>query len=92
MLRESVWKFYECSGKKPAVSDFTGGEDARLIVAQCHALEIPFKAQVTGLANDTDVIVAKRAAKRAGFDLIERRHNPDWLFVAPRISYAHDGL
>jgi hypothetical protein len=72
LLSESVWKFYECSNQKPVMADFTAGEDARLILAQCHALGIPFKSQVTGLPNDIDVEVAKRAAKKAGFDLIVR--------------------
>jgi hypothetical protein len=77
LLREAVWKFYECSDHKPAIADFTAGEDARLILAQCHALGIPFKAHVTGLANDIDVIVAKRAAKMVGFDLLERQQH--WI-------------
>ena len=72
LLRESVWKFYECSNHKPAISDITGGEDARLIIALCHTLGIPFKAQVTGLPNDIDVVIAKRAAKEAAFELMER--------------------
>jgi hypothetical protein len=73
MLKEAVWKFYECSDHKPAIADFTAGEDSRLIVALCHALRIPFRAHVTGLPDDSDVIVAKQAAEKAGFDLIERR-------------------
>jgi hypothetical protein len=77
LLKESVWKFYECSDYKPVIADFTAGEDTRLILAQCHALGIPFKAQVTGLASDIDVIVAKRAAKEIGFDLMEREKH--WI-------------
>ena len=71
-LRETVWKYYECSGKNPVISDFTAGEDSRLILAQCHSLGIPFKAQVAGVGEDIDTIVAKRAAKKIGFDLIVR--------------------
>ena len=63
-LGKSVWKFYECSDRKPVIADFTAGEDSRLILAQCHALGIPFRAHVTGLADDIDVIVAKEAASK----------------------------
>jgi len=76
-LKDAVWKFYECSDRKPAIADFTAGEDSRLILALCHNLGIPFKAHVTGLDNEIDVIVAKRAAKKVGFDLIERQKH--WI-------------
>ncbi len=71
-LREAVQKYHECSGYKPVIVDFTGGEDGRLLVAQCHALGIPFKAHVTGLPGDTDVVIAKQAAAIAGFELMVR--------------------
>jgi hypothetical protein len=73
LLREAVWKYHDCSGRKPVIADFTAGEDGRLLVAQCHALGIPFKAHVTGLDGDTDVVVATQAARVAGFELIVRR-------------------
>lgn len=73
LTKESIWKFYECSGQKPVICDFTAGEDARLIVANCHALGIPFRTQVTGVADSVDVVIAKKAAKKVGFDLMERR-------------------
>jgi hypothetical protein len=77
LLRNSVWRFYECSDQKPVIADFTAGEDTRLILAQCHALGIPFEAQVTGLERDVDVVVAKQAAAKLGFPLIERRKH--WI-------------
>jgi hypothetical protein len=78
LLKEAVWKYYDCSGRKPVLADFTAGEDSRLLVAQCHALRIPFKGNVTGLGDDTDVRIAQEAAKTAGFDLIIReKHTMD---------------
>ena len=62
--KEAVWKFYECSAGRRYFR-FLSGEDARLLLAQCHALGIPFKAQVTGLPSDIDVIIGRRAAKKA---------------------------
>lgn len=74
ILKDSVQKYYECSKNETVVCDFTAGEDARLVLSQCHALGIPFKAQVSGFddENDIDVVVSKKAAKEAGFDLIVR--------------------
>ena len=71
-LRDSVRKFYECTDYKSAASDLTGGEDSRLLVAACHALGIPFKAEVVGSIDNSDVTVAKRAAAKTGIDLIVR--------------------
>jgi hypothetical protein len=76
-LRETVWKYYECSGHNPVINDFTAGEDSRLLLAQCHSLKIPFKATVTGPDDDIDVIVAKKAAKKIGFTLMERKR--EWI-------------
>ncbi len=86
LLKDAVWKFYECSDHKPAVADFTAGEDSRLIIALCHALRIPFKAHVTGLSDDIDVIVAKKAARNVDIDLIERRKH--WISKEQLISKA----
>jgi hypothetical protein len=77
LLEESVWKFYEMSDCKPVLSDFTAGEDARLILAQCHALGIPYRANVTGSADSPDVMIAKKAAKKVGFELLERQQQ--WI-------------
>jgi hypothetical protein len=77
LLQKAVWSYYECSGRRPAICDFTGGEDSRLIVAQCHALGIPFRAHVTGLPTDTDVILARNASQKLGLDLIER--HKEWI-------------
>ena len=73
LLRESVMKYYKCSDRKPVIADFTAGEDSRLLLSICHDLGIPFRAQVTGLADDIDVIVAKQAAEKVGFDLLQRQ-------------------
>ena len=62
-------------GSQASPIGLTAGEDSRLIVAQCHALGIPYKAHVTGLSDDVDVIVAKEAARRGGFDLIARERH-----------------
>jgi hypothetical protein len=70
ILRKSVLKYYEYSGKKTVVADLTAGEDSRLIVAQCHEAGIPFKAYVHGYNyDDLDIVIAKKAAKTAGFDI-----------------------
>lgn len=72
-LKKSIWGFFESAGSKPIISDLTGGEDTRLLVAQCHSLKIPFRAHVVGLGNNSDVVVAKRAAAVTGMDLIVRQ-------------------
>ena len=77
LLEESVGKFYEMSDRKPVLADFTAGEDARLILAQCHALGIPYRAHVTGLADSIDVMIARKAAKKVGFELLERQQQ--WI-------------
>ena len=76
-LRDSVRGFDESGGCKPIMSDLTGGEDTRLLVAQCHALGLPFKALVIGSSNNSDVIVAKQASAKAGIDLIVRKQ--EWI-------------
>jgi hypothetical protein len=73
LLRGSIGKYYENSGQQTAVADLTAGEDSRLLIAVCHDLGIPFKANVTGLPDYIDVIVAKRIAQKVGIELIERR-------------------
>jgi hypothetical protein len=76
ILENSVRSFHECSRNKTIISDFTAGEDARLILAQCHALGIPFVANVNGRETDIDVIIAREAAQKAGFDLIVQGKRP----------------
>jgi len=73
LVKETVQAFYDCSNEKTVICDFTAGEDARLLLSQCHALGIPFQAQVTGGEKDIDVIVSKKAALETGFDLVVRR-------------------
>ena len=72
-LRESVMAFYQQSTEKSAIwTDFTAGEDARLVVAQCQALDLPYRARVGGVPGpgNADVALASRAANEAGLDLI----------------------
>jgi hypothetical protein len=87
-LKSAVLKFYECADRKRVFADFTAGEDARLILSQCHALGIPFTAQVTGLSYDTDVIVAKEAAKKANFELLVR--NKHWISEEELLAHVWD--
>jgi len=70
LFSDSVFKYYECADCKPIASDLTGGEDSRLLVAQCHASGIPFQAEVVGSDGDSDVTIAKRASSKSGIDLI----------------------
>ena len=94
LLKKAVWKFYECSNRQPVIADFTAGEDSRLVLAECHALGIPFTAHVKGQADDIDVVVAVRAAKTAGFPLLNRKRHPikrdDLLAEAQRICLGSD--
>jgi hypothetical protein len=85
-LKESVQGFYEAAGCKPIMADLTGGEDTRLLVAQCHSLGIPFKAHVTGTNDNSDVIVAKRAAEKVGIDLIVRKQ--EWITKEDILAHA----
>jgi hypothetical protein len=69
-LRDSVLAFYNKASIKDTVwTDLTGGEDARLLVAQCHALRLPYKARVGGFAGK-DIEVATKAAEKGRFDLV----------------------
>ncbi len=86
LLERAVSQYYECSDRKPVLADFTAGEDSRLILAQCHALRIPFTAHVTGLDGDVDVTVAKRAASKAGFELLVRQKH--WITSEQLLSNA----
>jgi hypothetical protein len=72
LLKNSVQAHYDNSHKKRVICDMTGGEDARLILSQCHALGIPFYAMVDGIETDVDVRVAKEASRKTGFDLVVR--------------------
>jgi hypothetical protein len=69
ILRDSVRMYFNESESKSVVTDFSAGEDARLILAQCHALNIPYTAWVSGFKEDIDMIIANYAAKTIGFQL-----------------------
>ena len=73
VLASSVRSFYDAADTESVMSDFTAGEDARLVVAACHGSGIPVAAWVAGAADDINVVVAKRAAEAAGFSLLHRR-------------------
>jgi len=90
LLEESVGEFYEMSDRKPVLADFTAGEDARLILAQCHALGIPYRAHVTGLADSIDVMIAKKAAKKVGFELLERQQQ--WISEEQLLAEAASSI
>jgi asparagine synthetase B (glutamine-hydrolysing) len=64
-----VQGYAAAGGGEALQTDFTAGEDARLLVAQCHAAGIPFEAHVTGFPGDTDVVFAEAAAAELGFPL-----------------------
>jgi hypothetical protein len=72
LLCDSVKQLHDSAGASGVLSDFTAGEDARIVVAACHGAGIPFRAFVGGQEDDTDVVVAKHAATRLGFELIHR--------------------
>ena len=69
ILKESVKSFADRAEPGKLSSDLTGGEDSRLIVAQCHDLEIPFTLRVAGFPGDEDIEVSTRCAKAVGLDL-----------------------
>jgi hypothetical protein len=72
LLCGSVKSFYEVTSAPSVLSDFTAGEDARIVLAACHGAGIPFQAFVGGSDGDTDVRIAREASERLGFDLIQR--------------------
>jgi len=72
LLKDSVQAFYDCAKNKTFICDFTAGEDSRLLLSQCHSIGIPFYAMVDGLDSDVDVLVAREAAQKVGFDLVVR--------------------
>ena len=76
-LEESISSFFDFSGRKDIIVDFTAGEDSRLVLSQCHALGIPFRAHVAGDSLDTDVVIAKKASAKTGIDLIVRERH--WI-------------
>lgn len=67
LLERSVSRFHRYKGDKDFLTDFTAGEDARLVLAQCHALGIKYRSHVGGFPEDLDVKVAELASKKEGF-------------------------
>ena len=68
-LAAAVESYYAGNEEQPLHTDFTAGEDARLILARCHASHIPFEAHVAGFPTDKDVVITTRAAEKLGFPL-----------------------
>ena len=99
LLSDSVKKFYESGNYTSFKPDLTGGEDSRLLVAQCHSLGIPFEAEVVGSSDHSDVKIALQAAREAGVRLKIKQNKcisqEDLLANAPIIilqSDAYQGL
>ena len=67
LVAGAVARYGEYKGDAPLLADLTAGEDARLVLAQCHALGIDYHAQVGGFAGVEDVEVVEHAAKEGGF-------------------------
>lgn len=66
LLRQGVQRFYNASRQQETVwADFTAGEDARLVVAQCQALELPYKVRVGGFPDDAEIKQACAIARDA---------------------------
>lgn len=72
ILKESVQAYHGRAKNKEVICDFTGGEDSRLLLSTCHALGIPFRAQVTGQDGEVDVVVTKKITRKVAIPLIVR--------------------
>ena len=70
LLRQGVQRFYNASRQQGTVwTDFTAGEDARLVVAQCQALDLPYKTRVGGYPDDAEIKKACAIAREAHLDI-----------------------
>ncbi len=69
LVARAVERFQQYRGARDFLTDFTAGEDSRLVLAQCHALGDDYRAHVGGFSGDMDVKVAEHAAKEVGFAL-----------------------
>lgn len=74
ILKESVKSFAKRAESENLSADLTGGEDSRLVVAQCHDLEIPLTLRVTGFPGNEDIEIATRCSKTVGLDLAVHHH------------------
>jgi hypothetical protein len=94
LLKDSLQAYYSRSRNKVVICEFTGGEDSRLLLSACHFLGIPFFAMVDGQGADPDVLVAKEAARKTGFNLVIRAKpqitEAQLLQYAVRISLRDD--
>ncbi len=69
LLNKSVQLFSEYADNYPLSADLTGGEDSRLIVAQCHALGLSVPLRVLGFPGDPDISIAQACAKKTALNL-----------------------
>ena len=68
-LQAAIRAFHARSREPVVHQDLTGGEDARLVLAQVHALGIPYTIRVSGAEGDSDVRVVRRIAGQLGLPL-----------------------
>lgn len=69
LLNKSVKLFPEYADNYPLSADLTGGEDSRLIVAQCHALGLPMRTRVLGFPGNKDISIAQQCAESTKLEL-----------------------
>lgn len=69
ILRTNVESFVTSANGVPVSADLTGGEDSRLIVAQCENLQVPFTTRVAGFPGSKDIEVATRCAESVGLTM-----------------------
>lgn len=95
LLKVTLREYINRLGSTTLSTDFTAGEDSRLIVALAHNYGIPFCSRVVGYPGDVDVEVASRAANRGGFDLsveyLQSVEDEDLLSRAGDICLRTDG-
>ena len=88
-LSHAVQMFYDQSTEKETVwTDITAGEDARLVLSQCQALGLPYKARVGGFPGSHDIALACHLAQAAKFDLAVEPY--DLLTEQQVMEHAHD--
>ena len=68
-LKFGVKSFVDHSTSDKLSSDLTGGEDSRLIVAQCRDLNLPFTTRVAGYPDSQDIEIAERCTKEVDLPL-----------------------
>lgn len=69
ILKSSVKSFTSRAEPGKLSSDLTGGEDSRLVVAQCHDLNLDFSVRVAGFQGSKDIQIATDCAQATSLDL-----------------------